>query len=83
MATEMVRIKVVDPGGIKATDRATGIHHSLHEGDTVTVSQPAAERWCGFGWAEDVEGKIPTGERKPGAQGKLTAAKATQESKGV
>jgi len=34
------------------------------EGDIRTVSQEDGEYFCSNGWAEDVEGKVATGERQ-------------------
>lgn len=42
--------------------------YNLVEGDTLTVPDEVGARWCGYGWAKDVDGKVETGERKPGAQ---------------
>lgn len=42
--------------------------YDLVQGDTITVHDAIGARWCGFGWAKDVDGNVPTGERKPGAQ---------------
>ena len=38
-------------------------HHDLKKGDEVEVSRATGERWCAHGWAEDLDGKVPTGER--------------------
>ena len=78
-----VRVKALGEGGLKAVDRATGIHHVLSQGDTVTVSEEAAKMWCGLGWTEDVDGSIETGERKPGARGPVIATKAKTQTKKV
>lgn len=37
--------------------------YSLVEGDTITVPDEVGAYWCGLGWAKDVDGKVPTGER--------------------
>lgn len=33
------------------------------EGDVITVPDNLGKKWCGLGWAKDVDGKVPTGER--------------------
>jgi len=49
-------------------DPATGQHYLLAEGDTITVPDDVGARWCAYGWASDVEGKVATGERVEGAR---------------
>lgn len=39
-----------------------------HEGETRVVSDEVAQTACGAGWAEDLDGKIATGERDPSAK---------------
>lgn len=34
--------------------------------DQLTVPDHVGEHWCKHGWAEDLAGAIPTGERIPG-----------------
>jgi hypothetical protein len=34
------------------------------KGDTITVPDALGTKWCGLGWAEDVDGKVKTGERR-------------------
>jgi hypothetical protein len=45
-----------------------GTRHLFHEGDVVTVSDAYGQKLCALGWAKDVDGVVPTGERRPGAQ---------------
>lgn len=40
--------------------------YNLVDGDTLTVPDEVGTKWCGLGWAEDVDGNIETGERVPG-----------------
>ncbi len=35
-------------------------------GDILTLDDELAQRWIGFGWAEDVTGKFKTGRRPAG-----------------
>ena len=53
---------------LKAKDRETGQHYTLEKGDRVTVSDECGHSWCAAGWAKDLSGDVPTGERKPGAR---------------
>ena len=53
---------------LKDTDEVSGQSFSLGKGDTVTVSDTCGKRWCHYGWAKDVSGQHPTGERVPGAR---------------
>lgn len=47
-----------------------------HEGDVVTVDDAYGAELCRRGWAKDVDGKVATGERRPGAQ-RLEVPKTT------
>lgn len=38
-------------------------HYTLVKGDIQTVSDELGKTWCRRGWAKDVDGKVPTGER--------------------
>jgi hypothetical protein len=37
--------------------------YNLVEGDTLTVPDEVGTTWCHYGWAKDVDGKVPTGRR--------------------
>lgn len=37
--------------------------YNLVDGDTLTVPAEVGRKWCGLGWARDVAGEVPTGER--------------------
>lgn len=55
--------------------------YNLVEGDTVTVPDEVGKAWCSHGWAEDVDGKVKTAERKVvGAE--LTPAKSRHTTRG-
>lgn len=54
--------------------------YDLVEGDSLTVPDEVGAKWCARGWAKDTEGKVATGERKPGAA-KVAPAKATHATK--
>ncbi len=62
MRVEITEVKLSD------SDPETGSHYVLGEGDTVTVSDATGKRWCSYGWAKDLGGKIKTGERIEGAR---------------
>ena len=61
-----MRVKVLEDE-LKVKDRDTGRLYVQAEGDVITVPDALGRAWCERGWAEDVEGDCPTGERKPGA----------------
>lgn len=46
------------------TDEETGQHYNQANGDTITVPDKLGQYWCDNGWARDVSGDYPTGERK-------------------
>ena len=54
--------------------------YDLVEGDSITVPDEVGQRWCAAGWCKDTEGKVSTGDRKPGAA-KIAPAKATHATK--
>lgn len=62
-----MQVKILEER-LKDADPETGQHYTLGKGDIVTVSDATGKRWCGYGWAEDVKGKVKTGERIPGPQ---------------
>ena len=49
------------------------------EGDEVTVEDKIGEMCCGFGWAVDIDNVVPTGIRKPGANGPIKPATVKQK----
>lgn len=48
---------------LRSKDRETGHHYVLERGDRVTVSDATGRKWCAAGWAKDLSGECPTGER--------------------
>lgn len=58
-------------------DPETGMQYLLGKGDIITVSDATGKRWCGYGWAKDVDGGHPTGERIPGARAVLDVQDAS------
>lgn len=55
--------------------------YNLAEGDVVTVPDEVGKAWCSHGWCRDVDGKVPTGERKvTGAE--IQPAKSRHTAKG-
>ena len=44
-------------------DPDTGRHYLQGEGDVISVPDALGKKWCELGWAKDVDGKVPTGER--------------------
>lgn len=75
-----MRIEVLEDR-LSDMDADTGRHYSLSKGDIVTVPDKYGARLCGFGWVKDVDGKVKSAERKPGAEvlaprSKVIAAKS-------
>lgn len=62
-----MRIEITEDR-LSDTDAATGKHYSQVKGDVITVPDAYGARLCSLGWAKDTEDKVPTGERKPGAE---------------
>lgn len=62
-----MRIEVLEDR-LSDTDAETGRHYLLSKGDIVTVSDSYGARLCKYGWVRDLEGKVESGERKPGAE---------------
>ncbi len=62
MRVEITEAKLSD------SDTETGSHYVLGKGDLVTVSEATGARWCSYGWAKDIAGKVKTGERIEGAR---------------
>lgn len=61
---------------ISDVDTETGVHYLLGKDDTITVSDETGKRWCSYGWAKDVQGKVKTGARVEGAREVLQAQDA-------
>lgn len=51
---------------LSTTDHETGRHYQQVQGDTISVPDALGARWCSLGWAKDVDGNVPTGQREPG-----------------
>ena len=62
-----MRIEILEDR-LSDTDAITGQHYSLSKGDIVTVPDDYGARLCGFGWVKDLDGKVESAERKPGAE---------------
>jgi hypothetical protein len=75
-----MRIEVLEDR-LSDVDADTGRHYGLSKGDIVTVADKYGARLCSFGWVKDVDGKVETGERKPGAEA-LVVNKAAVGSRG-
>lgn len=58
MANKKMQIKIIEDPFFK--DKGD----IFYENDLRTVSCEDGEYYCKSGWAEDVAGKVPTGERK-------------------
>lgn len=58
-----MRIEAIDP--IRDTDD-DGTFLRLEPGDIKTVGPQFGKYACQMGWARDIEGKVPTGERRTG-----------------
>lgn len=58
MSSQLVTIKILE----------TFLHEGRYEeGETRKVAPSLAAYFCKLGWAEDVDGNIPTQTRQPGA----------------
>jgi hypothetical protein len=53
---------------LRDKDHDTGHVYVLAKGDTITVSENTGRRWCAYGWARDVDGVHPSGERIVGTR---------------
>ncbi len=62
-----MRVEILEER-ISDTDPATGRHYAQSRGDVVTVPDDVGRRWCAYGWAKDLDGKVETGERIPGTR---------------
>lgn len=49
---------------VRLSDAHEERHYLQHEGDRITVPDALGLKWCSLGWAKDVDGNVPTGERK-------------------
>lgn len=58
-----MRIEAIDR--IRATDDDGSAVH-MEPSDVKTVGENFGKLACELGWARDVEGKVPTGERRSG-----------------
>lgn len=66
MRVEITEEKLRDTEQLE--DGSFGQSYNLAKGDTVTVSDSLGRKWCGLGWARDVDGNVATGKRIPGAR---------------
>lgn len=53
-----MKVEILEKTGI----REAGVLYA--HGDQVTVADEVGERWCGAGWAKDLDGNVETGERR-------------------
>lgn len=60
-----MKIEILE-ANLNDMDANTGECHSWVLGDVAEVSDEYGARLCSFGWARDIAGAVPTGERKPG-----------------
>ena len=68
-----MRVKITE-------ERLSDAGYVLSKDDTITVDDKLGGYWCDQGWAEDVDGKHPTGERRViGAE--LAVEKASHSTK--
>jgi len=54
----------------------------FYNGDEVTVDAAVGTVACAHGWAEDIDGQVATGERKPGASGPVEPTPVKQTVRG-
>lgn len=73
-----MQVKITE-AKLNDTDPDTGMQYSLGKGDIVTVPDAQGKRWLSYGWAKDVAGKHPTGERIEGARDVLDVQDAKIE----
>jgi len=59
-----MQIEAIDP--IRATDD-DGRDIVMQPGDRLTVGENFGKLACEMGWAQDVAGQVPTGEKRTGA----------------
>ena len=58
-----MKVKVLEEK-LRGADPETGQRYNLERDDVITVPDEVGERWVTNGWAEDVAGKVKTGERR-------------------
>jgi hypothetical protein len=63
-----MRVEITEENGknghaISTKDPETGRLYVQAKGDVITVSDSFGALLCGRGWAKDVDGNVPTGER--------------------
>lgn len=75
-----MRIEILEER-LSDTNAESGRHYLASKGDTLTVPDDYGARLCRFGWAKDLDGKVKTGERKPGVE-TLVPAKKVVKSRG-
>jgi hypothetical protein len=56
------------------TDPQNPRHYLQHRGDVITIPEGLGRKWCAYGWAKDVDGVHPTGERSAVAREPVTVA---------
>lgn len=61
-----MRVEILEER-LSDTDADTDRHYLQHKGDVITVPEKLGAKWCGAGWAKDLDGKVDTAERVPGA----------------
>lgn len=62
-----MRIQVLEKK-LKDTDPFTGTRYDVTEGTELVVHDDYGARLCRLGWAKDLDGNVPTGERKEGVE---------------
>lgn len=60
-----MRVEILEDR-LSDTDPDTDRHYLHEKGDVITVPDPLGAKWCKHGWAKDLGGATPTGERVPG-----------------
>ena len=60
-------LSTVDPDTVDPETGEGGRLYVQEQGDVITVSDTLGALLCSRGWAKDVDGNVPTAERKPGA----------------
>ncbi len=57
-----MRVKILEDR-LSDMDPEAGHLYVQHKDDTLTVPDTLGTKWVGHGWAEDVDGVVPTGSR--------------------
>lgn len=74
-------ISTIDPDTVDPVTGGGGRLYVQSQGDVITVPDRFGALLCSRGWAKDVDGKVPSAERKPGAV-RVAPVKVKHNTKG-